>query len=54
MILILGSINEHLKTCFYSEYISGFVMENMIEEVNFSHRAEKTKKLPKNLKSLKI
>ena len=29
-------------------------MKKLIEEVTFFHRAEKTKKMPKNLKSFKI
>ena len=29
-------------------------MKKMIEEVKFLHRAGKTKKMPKNLKSFKI
>ena len=51
--LVLGAINKNLKNYFYLEYILGFLMKKMIEEVNFLDGARKTKKLPKNLKLLK-
>ena len=54
LILILGSINKNSKTYFYLHYIFSFQMKKIIEEVNSSYRDGKTKKLPKNLKPLKI
>ena len=52
LILILGSINKNLKTHFYLEFISGFLVKKCLKKSNFC--TEPGKKLPKNLRSLKI